>query len=163
MITWFDALLVTVWAVLTALGARRGLAGLAWGAGGVLACWLANRAGQAAGGWALALGAALVLGLALSVGLRRLVLTQAGPAPRWHTGAGALGGLLLGGVLVATLTLGFPLGVRVGAQGRTGVYPSAELPTPLYTAVRRSVLREGLMGVWGASPALRTLLVPDRR
>ncbi|MFC6661645.1 hypothetical protein [Deinococcus multiflagellatus] len=33
MITWFDALLVTLWAVLTALGARRGLAGLAWGVG----------------------------------------------------------------------------------------------------------------------------------
>ena len=50
-----------------------------------------------------------------------------------------------------------------GAQGRTGFYPSAEMPTPLYTAVSRSVFREGLMGVWGASPALRTLLVPDRR
>ncbi|WP_104991544.1 hypothetical protein [Deinococcus sp. NW-56] len=163
MITWFDALLVTVWAVLTALGARRGLAGLAWGAGGVLACWLANRAGQTGGGWALALGAALGLGLVLSLGLRRLVLTQAGPAPRWQAGAGALGGWLLGGVLVAALTLGFPLGVRVGAQGRSAVYPSADLPTPLQTAVRRSVFREGLMGVWSASPALRTLLIPDRR
>ncbi|KEF33450.1 MULTISPECIES: hypothetical protein [Deinococcus] len=163
MITWFDALLVTVWAVLTALGARRGLAGLAWGAGGVLACWLANWGGQQAGSWTLGLLLALGLGLALSLGVQRLVLTQVGPPPRWHAGAGAIGGLLLGGTLVAVLTLGFPLGVRVGIQGRTGVYPATDLPAPLYTAVRRSLLREGLMGVWSASPPLRTLLVPDRR
>ncbi|MDL2342927.1 hypothetical protein QOL99_02060, partial [Deinococcus sp. MIMF12] len=100
---------------------------------------------------------------ALNVGLRRLGMSQAGATPLWHSGAGALGGWLLGGLLVAALTLGFPLGVRVGAQGRTGVYPSADLPAPLQAAVRRSTFREGLMDVWSASPALRTLLVPDRR
>ena len=87
--------------------------------------------------------------------LPQFVRPEAGPI--------ALQLLVLGGVLVATLTLGFPIEVQVGTQGRTGVYPSTTLPTPLYTAVHQSVLKDSLMGVWNASPALRALLVPDRR
>lgn len=157
MITWFDALLVTVWAVVTALGARRGLPGLLWGVGGVAACLLIN---LLAGGLPLAAGLAVGLGAALALALRR---GTAAPGRPWHGLAGGLGGAALGGVLVATLTLGFPIEVRVGTQGRTGVYPSTRLPTALYTAVNRSVLKDSLMGVWDAGAGLRTLLVPDRR
>ncbi|WP_343216674.1 hypothetical protein [Deinococcus aestuarii] len=157
MITWFDALLVTLWAAMTALGVRRGLAGLVWGLGGVAACFLANmlaRGAVAAG--LLALG----LGLGVALAARRLVPE---PASRpWHPLAGALGGAALGGVLVATLALGFPLEVRVGPQGREGVYPAPHLPPSLYAAVRGSTVKEGLMDVWRSGTALRTLLVPDQ-
>jgi len=162
VITWFDALLVTLWAVVTALGARRGLAGLAWGLGGVAACLLANLAARELGGGALlAIPLALGLGAALAAGARRLVSTAL--ERPWHPVAGALGGAALGGVLVAALTLGFPIEVRVGPQGRTGVYPSTNLPTGLYAAVHQSALKDSLMSVWDAGAGLRTLLVPDRR
>ena len=94
MITWFDALLVTLWAVITALGARRGLA--------------------------------------------------------------------LGGLLTATVALGFPLDVRVTPSGTTGVYPSVNMPPVLYRAVSNSAIQNGLRGVWGGNLALRTLLIPDQ-
>lgn len=42
MYTWFDALLVTLLAIVTALGARRGLAGLIWGLAALLLCLLVN-------------------------------------------------------------------------------------------------------------------------
>lgn len=161
MITWFDALLVTVWAIVTALGARRGLSGLVWGVGGVAACFLANFLSPASAGAWLALPLAVLAGAGLAAVLGRLV-----PAPverPWHLAAGALGGFALGGVLLATLTLGLPIEVRVGTQGRTGVYPSTGLPTPLYAAVHDSLLKDSLMGVWTGGPALRTLLVPDQR
>lgn len=157
MITWFDALLVTLWAAMTALGARRGLAGLVWGLGGVAACFLANVLG---GGPIVAAPLALGLGVAVALAARRLVPGHA--ARPWHPLAGALGGGVLGGVLVATLALGFPLEVRVGPQGREGVYPAPHLPPSLYAAVRQSVLKDSLMNVWHAGPALRTLLVPDQ-
>lgn len=157
MITWFDALLVTVWAVVTALGARRGLAGLAWGLGGVVACFLANLLARGAVAAAVL---ALLLGAILAAGTRRLVRQPLGGP--WTAGAGALGGFALGGVLVAALTLGFPIELRVGGQGRTGVYPSTSLPPVLYSAINNSVLKGSLTRVWQASPVLRTLLVPDQ-
>ncbi|PTA67780.1 hypothetical protein C8263_11630 [Deinococcus arcticus] len=154
--TWFDALLVTLWAVLTALGARRGLAGLAWGAGGLAACFLANALVDSP---AAALLAAL-LGVGVAVATLRLI-----PTPLehpWHLGAGALGGFLLGGALISALALGFPLDVKVGTQGTRAVYPSASLQPALYRAVRDSALQGSLRSVWGSSPALKTLLIPDQ-
>lgn len=166
MITWFDALLVTLWAVVTALGARRGLPGLLWGLGGVAACMAANLLGGAlAGAPGARAGLAALLAVLLGAGLAAL-LRRTLPAPLerpWHVAAGALGGFAFGGVLLATLALGLPIELRVGAQGRTGVYPSTGLPTPLYAAVNDSLLKDSLMGVWGSGPALRTLLVPDQR
>ncbi|GGM18790.1 hypothetical protein [Deinococcus aerophilus] len=157
MITWFDALLVTLWAVLTALGARRGLAGLAWGLGGVAVCLLAN----ALVGGALAAG---LMALLLSVG-GAFVISRLIPNPLeqpWHLLAGAVGGFALGGVLISTLALGFPLDVRVTAAGRSGVYPSASLPPAIYHAVHDSAVQSGLRQVWGAGPALKILLIPDQ-
>ncbi|EYB66986.1 hypothetical protein DEIPH_ctg055orf0014 [Deinococcus phoenicis] len=157
MITWFDALLVTLWAVVTALGARRGLSGLVWGLGGVVACFLANVVGAGA---LIATSLALLLGAALALITRRLLR---GHLDRpWHLGAGALGGFALGAVLVMTLTLGFPIGLRVGPEGRSGVYPSTSLTPVLYTAVRDSVLKGSLTSVWQASPTLQLLIMPDQ-
>lgn len=157
MITWFDALLVTMWAAITALGAQRGLSGLLWGVGGIGACFLANVLGQAALP-AMALAGGLGVGLAILT--RRLLPT---PLDRpIHLVAGALGGFALGAVLVATFTLGFPIELRVGPQGRTGIYPSTSLPPVLYTAVNGSVLKGSLMRVWDASPFLQKLIVPDQ-
>ncbi|AKH17465.1 hypothetical protein [Deinococcus soli (ex Cha et al. 2016)] len=157
MITWFDALLVTLWAAVTALGARRGLGGLAWGLGGVAACFLANSlSGNAP--------VALIIGAAIAVGVGTAVTHRIqNPLDQpWHLGAGALGGFALGGVLIATLALSFPLDVQVDARGSRGVYPSVSLPPALYTAVRGSALQNGLRGVWSGNAAVKTLLIPDQ-
>ena len=156
MITWFDALLVTLWAVMTALGARRGLAGLAWGLLGVVVCFLVN----SLGGALVTSVAALLLGLGCAVMIARLLPTA--PEQPWQLLAGGVGGLVLGGVLIATLALGFPLDVRVTPAGKTGVYPSATLPPPVYEAVRNSALQNALRGLWGSNAVLRTLLIPDQ-
>lgn len=157
VITWFDALLVTLWAVVTALGARRGLAGLAWGLGGVLVCFVSNLLARAAIPAAIL---TLLLSLALSVGVRRL-LTDPLSRP-WFPVVGGLGGFALGAVLVMTLTLGFPIGIRVGTEGKTGIYPSVSLPPFLYSAVDNSALKNRLSGVWQGGRAVQLLLVPDQ-
>lgn len=154
--TWFDALLVTLWAVIAALGARRGLAGLAWGLLGLTICFLVGTLGSPL----VAAAAALVLGLGSAVATARL-LPHPAEQP-WHLLAGGAGGFALGGVLIATVALGFPLDLRVTPAGTTGVYPSVNMPPALYTAVRDSALQNGLRGVWGGSLPLRTLLIPDQ-
>lgn len=155
--TWFDALLVTLWALVTALGIRRGLAGLLWGVGGVAACFLTNTLVGHAGA---AAGLALLLAVGLSVVIHRVI-----PAPAEHAGhlaAGAVGGFLLGGVLVGTLALGFPMDVRVTPQGRTGTYPSTNLPPAVYDAVKNSAIKDALSAVWNGSAVTKTLLIPDQ-
>lgn len=155
--TWFDALLVTLLAVVTALGARRGLAGVVWGFGGVAACFLANFLGTGA---VAATVIAVVLGAGIAYAAQRLIPN---PLERpWHLAAGAVGGFALGGVLITTLALGFPIEMRVGPQGRTGIYPSSNLSPVLYDAVNNSAIKGQVMGIWGANPALKTLLVPDQ-
>lgn len=157
MITWFDALLITLWAVLTALGARRGLAGLAWGMGGVALCFLAN---SLSGSPVAAAVIALLLSGGLAVVIARLI-----PVPLeqpWHMLAGALGGGLLGGLLISTLALSFPLDVQVTPKGPLGTYPSTNLSPVLYDAVRNSAVKNSLRGVWSSGPALKTLLIPDQ-
>ena len=157
MITWFDALLITFWAVLTALGARRGLSGLAWGLGGVALCFLAN---SLSGSPMAAALIALMLSAGLAIALGRLI-----PAPlaqAWHMAPGALGGFLLGGLLIATAVLSFPLDVQVTTRGPQGTYPSPSLPPAIYDAVRNSAVQNALRGVWGSGATLKTLLIPDQ-
>lgn len=158
MITWFDALLVTLLAVVTALGARRGLAGLAWGVGTVVTAFVANLLGL---GPIAALVVALVLGLICTVAIRHLM-----PEPAeqpWQLGVGAVGGLLLGALVVSTLALSFPMAVRATPTGKQALYPSPDLNPSLYEAVANSTIQTSLRGVWSGSAAARTLLVPDRR
>ncbi len=157
MITWFDALLVTLLAIVTALGARRGLAGLAWGVGGIVTAFVANLLGM---GVLVAAGLALVLGVVSAVAISRLI-----PEPLespWHVVAGGLGGLLLGGVLISALALSFPLLVRATPTGKQAVYPSPDLNTTLRDGVANSAIQNSLRPVWSGSVAQRTLLVPDR-
>jgi hypothetical protein len=153
--TWFDALLVTLWAVIAALGARRGLAGLAWGLLGVAICFLLGL-----GSPPVAAVAALVLGLGSAVFIMRLLPYPA--VEPWHLLAGGVGGFVLGGLLIATVALGFPLDLRVTPTGTTGVYPSVNMPPALYVAVRDSAIQNSLRGVWSGNSALRTLLIPDQ-
>ncbi|GGM48737.1 hypothetical protein GCM10008956_26150 [Deinococcus arenae] len=157
MITWFDALLVTLWAAMTALGARRGLSGLAWGLAGLAACFLAN---ALSGNALISLLIAGLLGAGVGTAITRRIQNPLDQP--WHLGAGAAGGFALGGVLIATLALNFPLDVRVDAQGSRGVYPSVSLPPALYTAVRGSAIQNGLRGTWGSNAAVKTLLMPDQ-
>lgn len=159
VITWFDILLVTLLAAVTALGVRRGLSGLGLGLGGLLIAWLANVLGLAA-------PLALLLGLALSFGLS-VGLSQWLPRPLeqpWHLLAGGIGGFLLGGLLVASLALAFPLSTQKTRTGQQAYYPApalAKWSPNLYTAVANSAIQQHLSGVWSAAPALRTLVVPD--
>ncbi|WP_293909419.1 hypothetical protein [Deinococcus sp.] len=147
MITWFDAVLITLLAATTALGARRGLAGLVWGVGCVVVCFLSN---VLFAGWP-ALPLAALLGFAVAWFARRLVI-QAEP---WHLVAGAVGGLLLGAVLVGTLALSLPI------DPVTNQYPSDGLPLAVHNAVSSSYIKSNLFGVFSGNNTVKTLLIPD--
>ncbi|CAM3231710.1 hypothetical protein DEDE109153_05730 [Deinococcus deserti] len=155
--TWFDALLVTLWAVVTALGVRRGLSGLSWGLGGIVVCYLANSVSSSPVVSVLLVAA---LGFGGAVVTRRLI--RAPVETPWHLAAGALGGFVLGALLISTVALSFPLDVRVTPKGRVATYPSVSLPPGIYDAVSQSQIKNELLRVWKASPALRTLLIPDQ-
>ncbi|WP_241191147.1 hypothetical protein [Deinococcus psychrotolerans] len=147
MITWFDALLVTLLALTAALGARRGLAGLAWGLGVVAVCFVSNFFLH---GWP-ALVLALVLGFGVAWFSQRLI----GPAlETWHIALGALGGLIAGLVLVSSLALGFPIGTD-------NQYPTNKLPPSVHDAVVNSYVQKILFPVFNGNDALKTLLIPD--
>lgn len=155
--TWFDALLVTLLAVVTALGARRGLAGLAWGVGALVVAFVANFLGLGAVPAALL---ALLLGAVSGFAISRLIPD---PLERpWHMVVGGLGGLLLGGVLMSSLALAFPMALRATPAGKQALYPSPDLAPGLYHAVASSAVQSGLRNVWTSNVAARTLLVPDR-
>ncbi|GGJ85988.1 hypothetical protein [Deinococcus aquiradiocola] len=155
-ITVFDALLVSLWAAVTALGARRGLGGAVWGVLGVAACFLVN---LLAPNGLVGLVAALLLGVGAVLAARRLIrepLTET-----WHLLAGGLGGFALGAVLVGTLALNFPI-QTVGDVRR---YPSDTLPGPVYYPLYNSYIRQSLNTLWGpnGNTALRVLLIPDQQ
>lgn len=155
--TWFDALLVTLLAATTALGARRGLAGLAWGVCALLVAFMTNYLGLGA---LLAGIMALILGALVAFAISRVI---AEPLQRpWHMLVGGLGGLLLGGVLMSALALSFPMTMRATPTGKQALYPSPDLAPGLYEAVSKSAIQNALRGVWQASVATQTLLVPDR-
>ena len=153
MYTWFDALLVTLLAIVTALGVRRGLAGLVWGVTALLLCLLVNALTPNA---ALAALLALLLSGAAAYATARIV---ARPYARpWFQVAGGVGGFLLGTLLISALALSFPL----ERQGEKVSYPAPGLPEPLRGAVEQSVIQKRLLTVWNGHRAIRLLVVPDR-
>lgn len=157
MYTWFDALLVTLLALVTALGVRRGLAGLLWGVAALLACLIANMVMPHP---LLAVLAALALSAAAAFAAGRLA-----PDPAehpWYGAAGGIGGLLLGALLISALTLSFPLEVRGAGAQRQTVYPASTLPGPVQAAVGGSVIKRQLMQVWTSGRVLQTLIIPDQ-
>lgn len=156
MITWFDALLITLLAIATALGARRGLAGLAWGVGSLVVAFVANLLGL---GVVAATVVALVLSVIVAVAIGRLI-----PEPLekpWHLVAGGVGGLLLGALLISSLALSFPMSTRATPTGKVNIYPSSNLNPGLYEAVANSAIQNSLKQVWVSGRGLRALLVPD--
>lgn len=152
MLTWFDALLVTLWAALTVLGFRRGLAGAAWAGAALVGLLLANLLPWP---WFAAV-VALALGFVISVFAERLMWAIA-PRP-WHLALGGFGGALLGFVVVAALALSFPLKI-IGSQA---TYPSSDLPVPLYNGVYNSMVQRSVFGLFDGPFVARWLLVPDR-
>ena len=156
MITVFDAVLVTLWAAVTALGVRRGLGGVVWGVLGIAVCFVVNMivSGGLVGGVVSALLGALAV-----MASRRLIRDPL--SEPWHLAAGGLGGFALGSVLVGTLALGFPIQNLGDHQN----YPSTDLPSSLYFVVSNSYIRQSLSSVLDArsNPALRTLLIPDQQ
>lgn len=157
MYTWFDALLVTLLAFVTALGARRGMHGLVWGLAGVAICVAVNALIDAP---LLAGLAALLLSAGASWAAVRLIPEPGGRA--WRRWAGGLGGLALGGVLLAALTLNFPLEQRRVGGRVQAVYPATSLPAPIYDAVEFSLVNRQLSALWDSSSLLQTLIIPDR-
>ncbi|SEJ77233.1 hypothetical protein SAMN04488058_11822 [Deinococcus reticulitermitis] len=157
MYTWFDALLVTLLAFVTALGARRGMHGLVWGLSGVAICVLVNALLNVP---LLAGFLALLLSAGASLLAVRLIPEPGGQA--WRRWAGGLGGLALGGVLLATLTLNFPIEQRRVGQRVQAVYPATTLPAPIYDAVEDSLIKRELTGLWDGSSLLQTLIIPDQ-
>lgn len=153
MMTWFDAILVTLLALVTALGARRGLAGAVWGVGAVAVCWLCNLLSGLP-----ALVAAVLLGTGLALGTQRLAVPHQ-DLPWWQGLAGALGGLAFGLSLIFALTLGFPLQIK----GNVQLYPSPDsVKGGLYSALKHSYIQNSLQKVWVQSDLVQTLLVPDQ-
>ena len=153
MITWFDALLVTLLAAITTMGIRRGLVGALWAVFTLAALLLVNLFSPAP---LIALLLAALLGLVAAWGAQRLI-----PEPVtqfWQLGVGGLGGLALGAVVVAALALGFPIRVL----GNQGSYPASTLPGPVYYALYNSYFVSHLSGVWSGNKLLRLLIVPDR-
>ncbi|WP_425145479.1 hypothetical protein [Deinococcus sp.] len=156
MITVFDALLVSLWATVTALGVRRGLGGAVWGFLGVAVCFMVD---IIATGGLFGFVAAALVGVTAAVSARRLIrepLTEP-----WHLAVGGVGGFTLGGLLVGALALGFP----IQNLGDHQTYPSTDLPSSLYYMVSNSYVRQSLSSVMEArsNPVLRTLLVPDQQ
>jgi hypothetical protein len=152
MMTWFDALLVTVLAAVVALAARRGLAGGLWGVGAALIVLVVYfiSSGVAAS------VVALVLGVIVAFAAQRAVFSVV-PQP-WHMLVGGVGGAGVGLLVVGALALSFPVKV-IGSQG---TYPSDELPPAVYYAVVNSFVVRQFTPVWGSGELTRHLWLPDQ-
>lgn len=153
MITWFDALLVTLWAAITVVGMRRGLAGGVWALLALLGVLLSNGSPWPLLAPLLAAG----LGFAAAWGAQRLFWGL--PTRGWHLAVGALGGFAVGFFVVCALALSFPVKV-LGSQGS---YPSSDLPAPLYYAAFNSLIVQDLTGAWSSGPLVKRLVLPDQR
>lgn len=152
MITWFDALLVTLWAGITVMGVRRGLAGGLWAVLAYGAVLLANFLLSPL----LAVLAAVALGLVAAWGAARALWLV--PVQPWHLGVGALGGFAVGFLLVAALALSFPVKV-IGSQGS---YPSSDLPAGIYYASFNSLIVQELTGTWSGAALVKRFVLPDQ-
>ncbi|MDO4263410.1 MAG: hypothetical protein Q4C67_04360 [Deinococcus sp.] len=163
--TWFDALLITLLGMLSALGLRYGTGGLVWGALCLLSAHLANRLSGSLG---LDLWGTLALALTLGAGaallahlVHSLTYRPYRSPPLWASAAGLLGGAGLGMTLAAAFALAFPLSPRVDAAGVRYLYPSPEMAPGLHQAVDHSLLKASLMPLWEQKSDWQTLLLPD--
>lgn len=135
-VTWVDALLVLMVAVLTALGAQRRLVGFVVGIGAVLLMRPLLVVGSRSA-W-VALVAALLGGLLLALIAQRLAAP--GLRQRWPGKVlGGVGGLALGLSLLVALTTSLPIERNV-ANPREIYYPPRNAPANLSLALQRSPL-----------------------
>jgi hypothetical protein len=137
--TWLDLFLVAAFATLTALGAKRKLAGLVVGLVSVLLfkLLLVIFSGNVYIGLVFALLAGLLLGLAS----RFIMLRQRG-MPLLSSLAGGFGGALLGLLLVLSVATSFPLGRDVN---NFVVYPDQTLPGQIRNSQLVNVGRDILL------------------
>lgn len=154
--TWFDAFLVTLLAIVTALGIQRGLFGLIWGLSSVVFAFLANMLLPRA---ELAALAALLLSGAVALLVAKKFPYVHGEA--WTKVVGGIGGFLVGALLISALTLSFPVTLPTAANGGQAVYPAETLSEPLKGLLMQSEVRGALQSVWQEPSPLRTLLTPD--
>lgn len=154
--TWFDAFLVTLLAIVTALGVQRGLFGLIWGLSSVALAFLANMLLQ--GPELPALVALLLSGVVAVLVAKKFPHVHGEP---WTKVAGGVGGFLVGAVLIAALTLSFPVKLGNAITGEQTVYPDETLSGPLKDLLEESELRPRLQGLMEQPSPLRTLLTPD--
>jgi hypothetical protein len=132
--TWLDIFLVFILAALTALGAKRKLAGLMVGVVGFLLFrpLLVVFTGNAYLGLILALPAGFLLGfMGRAITLRQRALNLP------LSIAGGLGGALLGLLIIATVATSFPLGRSI-IDPNIVVYPSDNLTPLLRSAAKQS-------------------------
>ncbi|MCA9836066.1 MAG: hypothetical protein KC422_04105 [Trueperaceae bacterium] len=132
--SWFDLILIVVFAALTALGAKRKLMGLIVGLGAALVFKPLLLVLQ--GNVYVALLLALVTGLILGLSSRFLLVRRIGTAGIYQF-AGALGGAILATLVVLSVTTSLPLGRDINGLI---TYPSSSLPTGFGNAVRQSRL-----------------------
>lgn len=156
MITWFDALLVTLLAILTALGARRGLSGFIWGLSSIAICLIAGALSISL--W-FAVGLAFLLSIAATFAISRLIIDPLG-SPLFVP-LGALGGFILGVLMISALALGFPLERQHTSQGLKLAYPSTNMPPALFNAINTSAIKTNLHVIWNSNSILKALVIPD--
>lgn len=155
--TWFDALLVTLLAMITAFGARNGLTGLFWGISGVAICLIVNIFNL---GLIVSLVLAVLLGGGIAFAMSRLVGTAADQPLSLLLGG--IGGACMGFLLVVTLALSFPIELKNTADSQQVVYPSTKLAAPLRQGIGESFVVKQAAGAWNGSSMVKTLFVPDR-
>jgi hypothetical protein len=149
-ITWFDAMLITLWAGITVLGIRRGLGGVAWVVIALIA-WpiITSMSTQTP---VLALPLSIVFGLLAGYLPRYLPATNSQDIS--YAAAGGAAGLLLGFTLIVAIALGFPI--------KRG-YPANTLPPFLLNAVGESYV-VGRVGdaVFKGSDFAKRYVAPDQ-
>jgi LytS/YehU family sensor histidine kinase len=149
-ITWFDAMLITIWAGITVLGIRRGLGGVVWVVIALIA-WpiITTMSAQTP---VLALPLSIVFGLLAGYLPRYLPTTNSQDIS--FVAAGGFAGLVLGFVLIVAIALGFPI--------KRG-YPSNTLPPFLLNAVAESyVVQKVGDSVFKGSDFSKRYVAPDQ-
>lgn len=134
--SWFDLILIFVFAALTALGAKRKLMGFIVGLGAVIVFKPLLLVLQ--GNSYVALFLALLTGLILGLSSRFLLVRRIGTAAVYRL-LGAFGGAILASLVVFSVITSLPIGRDINGLI---IYPSSSLPSGLNTAVRQSRLVE---------------------
>jgi hypothetical protein len=167
----FDLILIVLMAGCTVIGLRRGVAGLVVGIGVFPLCMILN----VIGGIHPLVGLALALVFGWMLGMLSKVLHTTGAISAASDTAravmGATGGLLLGMGMVMALASSFQTKATPWNGPKSFDYPSGEgVPKLIADSVRGSKITQwisgpasrGGLGIWNASPMVKTLLIPDR-